>query len=137
MTAQFFADTNLFIYAASNDPADARKKRIARRLIETEHIGVSAQVLQEFAAVAYRKPRLGIGAIQTEETVRLLMTFPVVPITAELVLQALELRVRFQLSYWDAAILAAAVELQCEGILSEDFNTAQSYGGIVAVNPFI
>ena len=60
MTARCFADTNLFLYAASKNPADAGKKAIARALLETEDIGISVQVMQEFAhnatAVGFSKP---------------------------------------------------------------------------------
>ena len=39
MTAQCFADTSLLLYAASKDPADARKKAVARALLESKDIG--------------------------------------------------------------------------------------------------
>ena len=42
MTARCFADTNLFLYAGSKDPADAEKKKIARQLISLEDIGVAS-----------------------------------------------------------------------------------------------
>ena len=136
MTAQCFADTNLILYAGSKDPADAAKKRIARQILATEEIGISAQVLQEFIAAAFAKKRLGIQEAEARATVAALLAFPVVPITAGLVMQALEIKARQQISYWDAAIVAAALELQCEVIYSEDLNSGQDYGGVVVRNPF-
>lgn len=46
------------------------------------------------------------------------------------------LRRRFQLSQWDATIIAAAVELGCPTVYSEDMSDGQDYGGVRVVNPF-
>ena len=43
---------------------------------------------------------------------------------------------RFQISYWDAAILAAAKASGCEQLLSEDLNHGQDYDGVTVTNPF-
>jgi predicted nucleic acid-binding protein len=136
MTARCFADTNIFLYAGSRDPADAAKKKIARQLIASEDIGLSSQVLQEFIAAAASKKRLGIDAAEAKVTLGALLEFPIVPITAGLVLQAWEIKTQYQISYWDGAIIAAAQELRCEIIYSEDLNDGQNYGGVVVRNPF-
>src|SRR3954468_3817448 len=116
MTARRFADTNIFVYAASKHPDDAGKKKIARHLIASEDLGVSAQVLQEFIAAASSKQRLGIEAVEMKSILNEFLSFPVVPITTSLVMRAFEIKTRYQISYWDAAIVAAAEELHCEAI---------------------
>jgi predicted nucleic acid-binding protein len=136
MTARCFVDTNIFLYAGSKDPADAAKRKIARELIATEDIGLSAQVLQEFVAAAAAKKRLGIGPADAKATLAAMLAFPVVPITGELVLNAWEIRTRYQISYWDAAIIVAAQQLSCEVLFSEDLNDGQSYGSVTVCNPF-
>jgi predicted nucleic acid-binding protein len=136
MTARCFADSNVFLYAASNDLADAAKRKIARHLIASEDIGISAQVLQEFIAAAFSKKRLGIDERETKTILLELMRFPVVQISGDLVIRAFEIKIRHQISYWDAAIIAAAQELGCEVIFSEDLNAGQNYGGVVVENPF-
>jgi predicted nucleic acid-binding protein len=50
---------------------------------------------------------------------------------------AIGLSARYQVSYWDAAILAAAEELGASVVYSEDFSHDRSYGSIRVVNPFI
>ncbi|NUM52985.1 MAG: PIN domain-containing protein [Candidatus Hydrogenedentes bacterium] len=65
-----------------------------------------------------------------------LAAVPVCPITRELVMDAVELRHRFQISYWDAAIIAAARQMGCDTIYSEDLNAGQNYDGVTVVNPF-
>ena len=136
MTARCFADTNLFLYAASKDPADARKKAVARALLESEDIGISVQVMQELAHNATAKKRLGLTTEETENILRSLLEYPVLPKTGELVLEAFNLGQRYQIAYWDAAIVAAALELGCETLYSEDLNAGQDYGGVIARNPF-
>lgn len=51
-------------------------------------------------------------------------------------MEAVELRHRSQISYWDAAIIAAAKQMGCTSIYSEDLNAGQSYDGATIVNPF-
>jgi predicted nucleic acid-binding protein len=49
---------------------------------------------------------------------------------------ALDARQRFQLSYWDAAIIEASRAMGCTHVLSEDLNDGQDYGGVLVANPF-
>ena len=61
---------------------------------------------------------------------------PVQPITLEVFRTALEICQRFQLSYWDSAILAAARISGCDTVISEDLSPDQDYGGLRVTNPF-
>ena len=56
--------------------------------------------------------------------------------TLDLMENALAARARWGISYWDAAILAAARAAGCTEVLSEDLNEGQDYGGVIVVNPF-
>jgi predicted nucleic acid-binding protein len=42
-----------------------------------------------------------------------------------------------QISYWDGLIVAAAEELECPWLLSEDFQTGRKFGNLTVVNPFL
>jgi predicted nucleic acid-binding protein len=53
-----------------------------------------------------------------------------------LLLSALEEQSRWQLSLWDAMIVAAARVSGASDLITEDFNHGQDYGGIRAINPF-
>lgn len=57
-------------------------------------------------------------------------------ITTGVLDDALAIKARFQLSYWDSAIIAAAKQGNCLQVLSEDMNDGQDYGGVKVVNPF-
>ncbi len=71
------------------------------------------------------------------EYVKTWLSFPTASLNPSTVLSALQLRERFQVSYWDAAIIAAAHELGCSRIYSEDFSHGQDYDGVTVVNPFL
>ena len=112
------------------------KRQAARALLARPDIAFSAQVLQEFYAVAVTKQRLQITHDEALAVLQSLANFPVCPITRELVMAAVELRKRCQISYWDAAILAAAKLMDCTTVYSEDLNAGQNYDGVTVNNPF-
>jgi predicted nucleic acid-binding protein len=124
------------VYAASKADADQLKSQSARALLAKQDICFSAQVLQEFYSVAVNKQRLGMTHVEAVAVLQSLAAFPVCPISRELVLEAVELRQRFQISYWDAAIVAAAKQMGCNAIYSEDLNAGQNYDAATIINPF-
>ena len=136
MTAEVFLDSNVLLYACSSAPEDVEKRRVAEDLMLGRPFALSAQVLQEFIANALRKPRLGISEGNIDATLQMASLVRVQSVTRELVLSAVTLRRRYQLSQWDATILAAAMELGCGKVYSEDMNDGQNYGGVRVINPF-
>jgi predicted nucleic acid-binding protein len=136
MTAKFFVDTNILVYAASNAAADQPRRDLALELLDRSDLALSAQVLAEFYSVATSKVKLNMTHDDAVMLLDSLSRFPVCPITRELVMQAVDLRQRYQISYWDAAIIAAAREMGCTAIYSEDLNAEQNYDGVTIVNPF-
>lgn len=131
-----FLDTNVLLYAGSAAPADAAKKRRAQALIAAEDFGVSTQVIQEYIANALGKKSLGLSERNVDELLAALDPARVQPVTLELLREAWSLRREFQLSPWDASIVAAARALGCAVLYTEDLNPGQDYGGVVARNPF-
>ncbi len=136
MIAEAFLDTNVLLYSYSAAPEDATKRRVAEGLILNTPFALSAQVLQEFIANALRKKSLGLDESSIDTMLELAGKVTVQSITYELVLAAVMLRRRYQLSQWDAAIIAAAVELGCRTVYSEDMNDGQEYAGVRVENPF-
>ena len=143
MTATAFLDTNILLYAISDDPAEAVKRTQARALLSSAsgvEWGLSIQVLQEFyvnATAAKRgqaKPEL--SAEHALAAIERFLSYPVIPVTETLLREAIRIKQRYKISYWDAAIVAAALELGATTIYSEDLTHGQSYDGAVVVNPF-
>jgi predicted nucleic acid-binding protein len=132
-----FVDTNILLYAASKDPREAAKRAIALELLDAGDVAISVQVLQEFYVQATRPSRLGnLTHQQALALVEAWLRFPVQDLRVEILRAALSTTQRFQISYWDAAIVEAARALGCQEVLSEDLNAGQSYDGICVINPF-
>lgn len=53
MSAEAFLDTNILLYACSSAVGDAKKRRVAERLILDQPFALSAQVLQEFVVTRH------------------------------------------------------------------------------------
>ena len=64
------------------------------------------------------------------------MAFPMVAVDGELVLEALALSARYQISHFDAQIVAAAARLGCATLYTEDLSNGQIYANVRAMNPF-
>jgi predicted nucleic acid-binding protein len=62
--------------------------------------------------------------------------FPVQDVTTPILLAALDTRQRFQLSYWDSAIIEASRAMGCTEALSEGLGDGQDYAGVRVTNPF-
>jgi predicted nucleic acid-binding protein len=132
-----FVDTNVLIYAVSWLPEDAAKSARALELLETESISLSFQVLQEFYANAIHPRKLGFTPEKATAWCKTWLRNPVASLDAETFIRTLELTRRYQISNWDAAILAAAKQLGCAVVYSEDLNHGQDYDGVPVINPFL
>ncbi len=137
MRADVFIDTNILIYAISKLPEEVTKTNQAIQILESADFGLSAQVLQEFYVVATSKISRRIDIQTAVQFLKTLLNYPVIPIDPDLVLAAIKLQTAYQISYWDAAILAAAENLQARIVYSEDLNHLQKYGAIQVINPFL
>ena len=132
-----FVDTNVLLYAVSELAEEADKRARAREVLSEPDLAVSVQVLQEFYHQATRVTRT--GSLSTERALQFLepiLLFRIQSMTVELFLEAVSISRRFQLSYWDGAILAAARIVGCDVAYSEDMSHGQDYGGVRVVNPF-
>jgi predicted nucleic acid-binding protein len=132
-----FADTSVLLYAIARDPAEHDKAKRANDILAERDLALSVQVLQEFYVQATRASRP--DAISHQQAVRLIDSFrrfSVQDLTSGIMIAALDARQRFQLSYWDAAIIEASRAMGCTQVLSEDLSDGQDYGGVRVTNPF-
>ena len=132
-----FVDTNVLLYAVSTAPAEAAKGAAALAILDRDDLMLSTQVLQEFYVQATRSTRP--DPIPHEAAVSLIeswLRFPVVETTVSLVQQALATAARWQVSYWDAAIVEAARHGGCPEVLSEDLQPGMDFAGVTVRNPF-
>ncbi len=130
-------DTNVLLYAASLHPSEEDKTRIALELLERDDLCLSVQVLQEFYYQATRASRPHrLSHQQALVFLDTLAEIPVQTLDRTLFTSALDICQRFQLSYWDAAILAAARAMGCDAVYSEDLSDQQDYDSLRVINPF-
>ena len=138
MAKLHFFDTNVLVYAFG---ADARKRARAQDLIETalrtRQGVISSQVVQEFLNVATRKfarPMTNDDAVRYFDQV--LEPLCVVWPDADLYRRALALRARFQFSFYDSLVVAAALVAGCTTLYSEDFQPGQRIDTLSIADPF-
>jgi predicted nucleic acid-binding protein len=136
--SKVFVDTNILMYA--HDTAAGDKHKIARHVIEGVWASgggvVSSQVLEELSVNLRREALHPLSAEATRQLIRDYMSWEVVVVDAEGVLEALELEERYEVPFWDALILHAANKAGVEFVLSEDIAADQRYGSFKVVNPF-
>jgi predicted nucleic acid-binding protein len=134
--ARAFFDTNLLLYMYSG--ADARKqlqaKTVFQRHARSGQILVSTQVVQEFYAAGSRK--LDMPARELREVVAALLDLPLVVVGPAQIISAIQTEGRYQISFWDALIVAAAESGGAEVLYTEDLNDGQQYGAVTVRNPF-
>lgn len=129
-----FCDTNVLVYLF--DTRYPGKQAAAAQALAGSNLVFSAQVLGEFYVTVTRKLVEPLARDVAVATVSELQRHTVVPITAALVTSAMETSARFQVSYWDALIIEAAVVGGCTTVLSEDLTDGQVIRGIRIENPF-
>lgn len=133
-----FVDTNVLLYAVSTSPAEAAKAATAVAVLAAPDLALSVQVLQEFYVQATRPS--AAAPIRHDDAVAFIAAlgrFPVLDVTRSVVVAAMAACRRWQLSYWDAAIIEAARALGCGTVLSEDLQDGQDFDGVQVVNPFL
>jgi predicted nucleic acid-binding protein len=136
MIAPIFVDSNVLLYAL--DKADPHKQQSARNwraeLWKNRRGRLSYQVLGEFYVNALRI--LPKARDDARAEVRDLLAWNPVVKDAALIEHAWKLQDRYQLSYWDALIVAAAKKSSCAYLLTEDMQAGQRLDGLLVVNPF-
>jgi predicted nucleic acid-binding protein len=137
MSARVFVDTNVFIYAL--DTADPKKQQAGRSwrdgLWKRRMGRISFQVLQEFYAKVSQKWPNARHKVRAE--VRDLMAWRPVVVDVLILERGWKLQDRYQLSFWDALIVAAAKSAECGYLLTEDLQAGQELDGVRVVNPFL
>jgi predicted nucleic acid-binding protein len=137
MTAPVFVDTNVLVYAV--DLADPQKQRAARSWLDElwkNKLGrLSFQVLQEFYVKISQKGLSTVPDARIE--IRDLLTWNPVPVTAGLLERSWKIQDRYNFSFWDSLIVAAAKSAFCCFLITEDLQSGQDLDGLLVVNPFL
>ena len=136
MSGDVFIDTNVLVYAHDLDAGEKHDmaKQLLSGLWQSNPLPwISIQVLQELLVILRRR---GVPVAIARETVNAYTRWHVVKNDVGLLRKGMSEMERWQLSFWDGLILAAARSAHVQTILSEDLSDAQDYGGIRVQNPF-
>jgi predicted nucleic acid-binding protein len=139
MDGKQFIDTNILIYAHDLDAGykhEIAKQRV-RSLWDTGLGVISVQVLQEFYVNLTRKISKPLPLAMARALVESYSAWQVEVPAAIDILRASELQERNLLSFWDAMIVASAINGGAELIVSEDLNSGQLIEGVRIENPFV
>ncbi|MGK7905023.1 MAG: PIN domain-containing protein [Hormoscilla sp.] len=130
-----FLDTNLLVYLYSTDPKSATIENLINA-----HFGeicLSIQVLNELYSVLTRKN------LTTKEEAQsivndLIDSYSIYCIDERCIKRAIGINIKYHFSYWDSLIIAAALEVGCTTLYSEDLQHNQLIeDALTILNPFM
>ena len=136
---KFFVDTNLLVYAYDSSAGKKWKTSLeVLSLLWTHRTGViSTQVIQELFVSLTQKVKNPIRPKMAKEIISDLVQWPLVVNDGKNILRAIDLQIKYHLSFWDSLILQAAITSKSEFLLSEDFQDGQVIESVTIVNPFL
>ncbi len=131
-----FVDTNIHFHAVDGRDSVKQAKAIAL-LADLARSGegcISTQVANEFASNLIKKLRE--TPVDAARLLKGLNDLTLIPTNMATVGRSLDLMGIASLSFWDAAILAAAEAGGCDTLYTGDMNHGQVIAGVRIVNPF-
>ncbi|MGB3619492.1 MAG: PIN domain-containing protein [Catalinimonas sp.] len=130
-----FVDTNVWVYAYSAD--DLTKQRRAQAVCNAPNAMISTQVIHELINTFRRKFHLDWTDLD-RLYVEVSRNFPVHVNDTTTVRAALKLAERWGFSWFDALIVAAALEANADTLYSEDLQHGQVINEALTIrNPFV
>ena len=109
-----------------------------RTALKTQKGIVSYQVVQEFFNVALQRFAKPLKADEAEQYFSTVFR-PLLGIHSSpaLYLEAMHLQGRYRLPWYDSLIVAAAIQAECELVMTEDLQHGQRFGDLRIENPFL
>jgi len=138
MSDKIFLDANILVYAHDKDAGKKHDTALAiiKDAWEKRTCVLSNQVLQEFYVSVTRKINKPIAKSEARDILRAYSCWSIKEITPVSIIRAAEIEEKHRISFWDALVIVAAYEANCEKILSEDLNSGQVIEGVLIENPF-
>ncbi len=139
MSVESFLDTNLFIYQL--EARDPHKSMIADAIIgegiRTGNACISYQVVQECLNTVIRKAEVPLDSSSARAYLdHVLAPLLLVPASVHLYHRGLDIQDRYRYGFYDALIIAAALEAGCVRLLTEDLQHGQRIETLTIENPF-
>lgn len=135
MKDKVFIDTNIWIYLYTND----KNAHFAKKIIESnfQNIIISTQVLNEFFNVIAHKYRLKSKNDTKDIIESLIENFTVSIVDQSIIINAIDISIKYQLNYFDSLMISSALVENCEVFYTEDMhNGLVIEESLVIKNPF-
>ena len=136
MQDKVFIDTNIVIYLYSEDEKD--KQNIALKILnENNNIAISTQVINEISNVLFKKYKLSSEDVENV-ILEIDNNIGVFDYNLNTQIKAVRLKGKYGFQYYDALIIAAALEQECSILFSEDMQHNQVIENTLKIiNPFL
>jgi len=136
MSAEFFLDTNVIVYAFDRSSADKRQRSLDLLRRDDSWV-ISWQVVQEFCSVALHRFAIPLTPEFLNEYLDvILLPQCKVMSSASLYQMALQIHRQTQFRFYDSLIVAAALESGASILYSEDMQAGRRIGDLQIANPF-
>ena len=139
MSGKCFVDTNILVY--SRDSTEPAKQRMAKQwlthLWQQEAGRINTQVMNEYYVTVTQKLKPGLSKDQARADLRALAVWQPLEISTHLIESAWDVQDQYEYSWWDSLVIASALFLDCQYLLSEDMQHEQSLGSLKIINPFL
>ena len=131
-------DTNILVYAITDDESDARHQKACDVLAQIAHLHaiVPLQVVGEFLNVCKKRKRSSYTSA-IERADRILRMYNCIASTPPDYLRAAVTSHRYKIQYFDALIITVAARAGATILLSEDMQDGLEVAGLRVVNPFV
>ena len=134
LPSKCFVDSNIWLYALT-EAQDARKHVIANQLLRATGFIISTQVINEVCRNLIKKASFSNAQIRGVINA-FYKRCDVAHFDQNILLNAINIRERHQVSFWDSLIVASTASTNAELLYSEDMQDGLSIGELTIVNPF-
>ena len=130
-----FLDTNILIYQMDNRDVVKQKKcrELVRALVLRHEAVISTQILQEFYVACTAK--LKVKPILVKGMIHGFQNMEVVTVGADLINEAIDTSIQYQISFWDSLVVVSAESAKCQYLITEDLNEGQVIRNVKIQNP--
>jgi predicted nucleic acid-binding protein len=130
-----FLDTNILIYQMDSRDVVKQKKcrELVRALVLKHEAVISTQILQEFYVACTAK--LKVKPILVKGMMHGLQNMEVVTVGPDLINEAIDTSVQYQISFWDSLVVVSAESAKCQYLITEDLNGGQVIRSVKIQNP--
>jgi len=130
-----FLDTNILIYQMDHRDVVKQKKcrELVRALVLRHEAVISTQILQEFYVACTAK--LKVKPILVKGMIHGFQNMEVVTIGSDLIDEAIDTSIQYQISFWDSLVVVSAESAKCQYLVTEDLNEGQVIRNVKIQNP--